>query len=90
MVSNTIKVELGVVIGKAGSNIKEADAFKYVAGYALALDLTARDVQVRKSCDLTCLFITPSGKGKERRTSLESSKRLRYILSGQVRVLLIY
>ncbi len=39
-------VELGVVIGKAGSNIKESDAYKYVAGYAIALDLTARELQV--------------------------------------------
>jgi acylpyruvate hydrolase len=41
-----VTVELGVVIGKAGSNIKEENAFKHVAGYALALDLTARDLQV--------------------------------------------
>ena len=39
-------VELGVVIGRAGSNIKAENAFKHVAGYAVALDLTARDLQV--------------------------------------------
>ena len=39
-------VELGVVIGRAGSNIKEENAFKHVAGYAIALDLTARELQV--------------------------------------------
>lgn len=39
-------VELGVVIGRAGCNIKEENAFSHVAGYALALDLTARDLQV--------------------------------------------
>lgn len=39
-------VELGVVIGRAGSNIKEENAFSHIAGYALALDLTARDLQV--------------------------------------------
>lgn len=42
---NCFVVELGVVIGRAGSNIKESEAFKHVAGYALALDLTARDLQ---------------------------------------------
>ena len=41
-------MELGVVIGKAGSNIKEENAFKHIAGYALALDLTARDLQVHQ------------------------------------------
>lgn len=43
----TFLVELGVVIGREGSNIKEENAMKHVAGYALALDLTARDIQVR-------------------------------------------
>lgn len=38
-------VELGVVIGRRGSNIKEENAYNHVAGYALALDLTARHVQ---------------------------------------------
>lgn len=39
------EVELGVVIGKAGHHISEADAMSHVAGYALALDMTARDFQ---------------------------------------------
>ncbi|OMH86056.1 Acylpyruvase FAHD1, mitochondrial [Zancudomyces culisetae] len=39
------EVELGVVIGKTGKDIKEKDAFDYVSGYALGLDLTARDIQ---------------------------------------------
>ncbi|KAJ2659933.1 hypothetical protein IWW48_003228 [Coemansia sp. RSA 1200] len=39
------EVELGVVIGKKGRDIKAADAFDYVAGYALALDMTARNLQ---------------------------------------------
>lgn len=38
-------VELGVVIGKPGANIKYGDAPCHVAGYAVALDLTARDIQ---------------------------------------------
>ncbi|KAJ1986382.1 hypothetical protein H4R33_003394 [Dimargaris cristalligena] len=39
------EVELGVVIGQTGRDIAEADAMKHVAGYALALDLTARNMQ---------------------------------------------
>lgn len=48
-----------MVIGKAGSNIKESEAFKYVAGYALALDLTARDIQVSPAgvkCVCVCVL----------------------------------
>ncbi|XP_070539811.1 oxaloacetate tautomerase FAHD1, mitochondrial-like [Ptychodera flava] len=39
------EVELGVVIGKTGSNIPESSAMQHVGGYTLALDMTARDVQ---------------------------------------------
>ena len=39
------EVELGVVIGKSGTDINEADAMDHVGGYALALDMTARDLQ---------------------------------------------
>ncbi|SAM00058.1 hypothetical protein [Absidia glauca] len=39
------EIELAVVIGKSGRDIKKADAMAYVAGYALAIDLTARNVQ---------------------------------------------
>jgi len=42
------EVELGVVIGKACKNVSEADAMNYVAGYCLALDLTAQCNLVRK------------------------------------------
>ncbi|KAJ1967448.1 hypothetical protein H4R35_006708 [Dimargaris xerosporica] len=40
------EVELGVVIGKTGRGISEGHAEDYIAGYALALDLTARNMQV--------------------------------------------
>ena len=40
------EVELGVVIGKGGSNIPEEQAMQHISGYALALDMTARDQQV--------------------------------------------
>ena len=39
------EVELGVVIGKEGRDISEESAMGYVGGYALALDMTARDLQ---------------------------------------------
>ncbi|KAJ2617764.1 hypothetical protein H4S08_000144 [Coemansia sp. RSA 1365] len=39
------EVELGVVIGKSGRNIAESAAYEHISGYALALDLTARNLQ---------------------------------------------
>ncbi|CDO73667.1 hypothetical protein BN946_scf185014.g137 [Trametes cinnabarina] len=39
------EVELGVVVGKRGRDIPESEAEGYVAGYALAVDMTARNVQ---------------------------------------------
>ncbi len=39
------EVELGVVIGKTGKDIAESDAFAYIGGYTLALDMTARNIQ---------------------------------------------
>ncbi|KAI9183631.1 hypothetical protein H9P43_004549 [Blastocladiella emersonii ATCC 22665] len=39
------EVELGVVIGKPASRVREADAMAHVAGYTLAIDMTARDLQ---------------------------------------------
>ncbi len=39
------EVELGVIIGKTGKNISEADALSYVFGYTVLNDVTARDIQ---------------------------------------------
>merc|ERR1712018_538080 len=39
------EVELGVVIGKPGKNISEANSMDHVHGYVLALDMTARHIQ---------------------------------------------
>ncbi len=39
------ELELAVLIGKEGKNIAAAAALDYVAGYAVALDLTLRDIQ---------------------------------------------
>lgn len=55
------EVELGVIIGKTGKNIREEDAFDYVFGYTVLNDITARDLQNRhkqffkgKSLDGSC------------------------------------
>ena len=56
------EVELGVIIGKGGKNISEADALKHVFGYTVINDVTWRDLQRRhggqwhkgKSLDGTC------------------------------------
>src|SRR5580658_1871144 len=48
------EVELVMVIGKTGSDIPQAKALDYVAGYCLGLDMTVRgpqDRSFRKSCD---------------------------------------
>lgn len=39
------EVELAVAIGSRGSNIAEGDALSHVFGYAVALDMTRRDLQ---------------------------------------------
>lgn len=48
------EVEIVVVIGRTGTEISRAHAFKYIAGYALGLDITLRgpeDRSFRKSID---------------------------------------
>jgi len=39
------EVELGIVISKKCKNISKKEAMKYILGYVLALDITARDLQ---------------------------------------------
>jgi 2-keto-4-pentenoate hydratase/2-oxohepta-3-ene-1,7-dioic acid hydratase in catechol pathway len=41
------EVELGVVIGKGGTNIAEADAMRHIFGYTVVNDVSAREVQRR-------------------------------------------
>jgi len=50
------EAELAVVIGSHASNVSEADALKYVAGYSCANDLSARDHLVRQPVDSTSPF----------------------------------
>ncbi|WP_138429123.1 fumarylacetoacetate hydrolase family protein [Fodinibius saliphilus] len=39
------EVEMVAVIGKSGKNIPQKNALKYIAGYAIGIDVTARDIQ---------------------------------------------
>ena len=39
------EIELVVAIGTGGKNIKAADAFEHIFGYAVGLDMTRRDLQ---------------------------------------------
>jgi len=56
------EVELAVIIGKGGRDIKEAEAARHVFGYTVANDISARDLQRShggqwfkgKSLDATC------------------------------------
>ncbi|PFH48505.1 hypothetical protein AMATHDRAFT_65354 [Amanita thiersii Skay4041] len=41
------EVELGLVIGKPGRDISQADAESHIAGYTLAVDMTARNLQAK-------------------------------------------
>jgi 2-keto-4-pentenoate hydratase/2-oxohepta-3-ene-1,7-dioic acid hydratase in catechol pathway len=48
------EIELGLVIGKRARNVAAVDALSYVAGYAIALDMTVRGSEhrsMRKSLD---------------------------------------
>ena len=48
------ELELGVVIGRTAANVPQSAALSYVAGYAIALDMTVRgpeDRSLRKSLD---------------------------------------
>lgn len=42
------EVELAFVMGKRACRVAQADAYGYVAGYAIFMDLTARDLQARE------------------------------------------
>ncbi|MES2412263.1 MAG: fumarylacetoacetate hydrolase family protein [Pseudomonadota bacterium] len=51
---NDHEIELGIVIGKQGTQIKAADAMAYIAGYCVTLDMTLRGPEFqcfRKSID---------------------------------------
>ena len=43
------EVELAVVIGKLGKNVKKEDAMQHVFGYTTAHDVSARDWQLKRN-----------------------------------------
>lgn len=56
---NDYEVELGVVIGRKADRVERARSLDYVAGYAVALDMTVRgseDRSLRKSADSYCVL----------------------------------
>lgn len=52
-ISNEVhhEVELVVVIGNDGYNIAEEEAYKYICGYAVGIDVTLRDIQRKAKSD---------------------------------------
>jgi len=83
------EVELGVVIGRRGRNIKEKDALDYVCGYTVVNDVSARDLQFAnakqwdrgKSLDTFC----PWGPWIVTRDEIEDPHNLtvRTVLNGK-------
>ncbi len=59
------ELELGCVIGREGSNVREADALSYIAGFTIFNDWSARDLQF----DEMQARLGPA-KGKDAATSL--------------------
>ena len=65
------EVELAVIIGKKATRVSEEDALKYVFGYTIANDVSARDLQLRSDgrwtrgkgldtfCPLAPVIVTP-------------------------------
>ena len=59
------ELELGAVVGKEGSNVREADAMDYIAGFTIFNDWSCRDLQR----DEMAAGLGPA-KGKDAATSL--------------------
>ncbi|KAM7442871.1 Acylpyruvase fahd1 [Porites harrisoni] len=57
------EVELGVVIGKTGLNIPQAQAMDYVGGYALALDMTDLDLIFKRDASSPITYPWALAKG---------------------------
>jgi 2-keto-4-pentenoate hydratase/2-oxohepta-3-ene-1,7-dioic acid hydratase in catechol pathway len=77
------EVELGVIIGTPGKNIRAADALAHVFGYTVINDISARDVQIAhggqwfkgKSLDGSCpmgpMVVTPDEFGDPQNKRLQ-------------------
>ncbi|HEY0752795.1 MAG TPA: fumarylacetoacetate hydrolase family protein [Ktedonobacteraceae bacterium] len=90
-ISNKIdyEAELAVIIGKQGKYIVEADALSYVAGYAPANDVSARDLQFRTPQWTTGKILDtfgPLGPALVTRDEIPNpnSLRIKTILNGEV------
>ena len=83
------EVELGVIIGKSGRNIRSEDALDHVWGYTIINDVTARDLQgihsqwlIGKSQDTFC----PMGPWAVLRDELDlSNTGVRCFVNGECR-----
>ncbi len=84
------EVELAVIIGKDAKNVKEEDAFDYIAGYTIMNDVSARNLQTRhkqwyfgKSLD----GFTPLGPCIVTKDDLPNVENLNIVsrLNGEVR-----
>jgi len=87
------EIELAVLIGKEARNIPADQAFSHVAGYAVALDLTLRDVQnVQKAKGLPWEIAKAFGTScplsdfvTKDRVSNPQQLRLKLTVNGEVR-----
>lgn len=87
------EIELAVLIGKKAKHVRAAEALDYISGYAVALDLTLRDVQnvqkekglpweIAKAFDTSCPLsdFVPAAKIKD-----PQNLQLKLTVSGEVR-----
>ena len=72
------ETDLGIVIGRAGRNISEQDAFDHVFGYVALNDLTARDRQVVLHPDGAQSMALGPGKNFDGSTRMGT-----YVMSGE-------
>ncbi|RSL63659.1 hypothetical protein CEP51_013274 [Fusarium floridanum] len=80
--------EIGVIIGKAGYRVEEADAWEYVWGYTIINDMTARERQrdhkqffIGKSADTFC----PIGPIAVPKEFLPSTLKVETKVNGELR-----
>ncbi|KAI8307698.1 hypothetical protein K4K61_003236 [Colletotrichum sp. SAR11_59] len=80
--------EIGVIVGKAGFRVSEADAWDYVWGYTIINDLTARERQrdhkqfyIGKSPDTFC----PMGPVAVPKEDLPKTLRIQTHVNGELR-----
>eukprot|EP01052_Picozoa_sp_SAG31_P000438 SAG31_NODE_13_length_37961_cov_21.751307_17_plen_184_part_00 len=68
------ELELAVVVGKHCKDVSEESALEVVAGYAISLDLTARDIQVKAKNEGTPWLVS---KGYVRQPPVTAATNLR-------------